>query len=285
MNFKETPFPTKAKNLVWKADLLPTTFSKRIAVFASYSANGKIADYVTYYLKGLKKVCDTIIFIADNPLLPKELEKIKKLVVYAKAKRHYEYDFGSYKRGYLYACDNHLLDNAEELIFCNDSCYGPIFPFKKMFDTMSKKKTDFWGVCANDEYQYHLQSYFLAFHRNVFCSTAFRKFVKSIKKEANVSDVILKYETKFTNILQNAGFKCESYIPFAPDDKTYPYKHAHNLTFFPVYLMEQKCPLLKLKAVTIKKHNHDGIENTLDFLKKANPTIFKFLSIFLTPKS
>ena len=78
MNTKKTPFPAKAENIVWKAELLPVSPSKRVAVFASYSSNGTIADYVTYYLKGLKKVCDTIIFIADNPLLPKELEKIKK---------------------------------------------------------------------------------------------------------------------------------------------------------------------------------------------------------------
>ena len=114
MNSTKTIFPAKTKNIVWKADLSSTKPTKRLAVFASYSSNEKIADYVLYYLKGLKKVCDAIIFIADNPLLAEELDKIKEFVVYAKAKRHNEYDFGSYKRGYIYAYNNRLLDNSAQ---------------------------------------------------------------------------------------------------------------------------------------------------------------------------
>ena len=143
---------------------------KRLAIFASFSANGKIDDYVVYYIKNLKKVCDAIIFVADNSIIPNEFEKIKKYVIYASFNRHGEYDFGSYKRGYLYAKEKGLLNISEELVLCNDSCYAPVYPFENMFSNMKQRKCDFWGICANDQFCYHLQSYFLVFNAKVFKS-------------------------------------------------------------------------------------------------------------------
>jgi hypothetical protein len=269
-------FPDGTEDIIWH-NTIEHKKIKKIAVFASFSADGKIADYVLYYLKGLKKVCDAIIFVTDNPLFPEEINKIKNMVIYAEVARHGEYDFGSYKRGYLYALNNHLLDNAEELIFCNDSCYGPVYPFKKMFKAMSERKLDFWGVCANDEFQYHLQSYFLVFKKKVFNSTVFSDFILSIKKEANVSQVVIKYETRFTNILQEAGFICDSFIPFIPNDEIYPYMYTHNMTYFPLYLMENNCPLLKVKALTKQGCNYEGLFKTLNYVSTVNAELYKYL--------
>ena len=249
----------------------------KIAVFASYSADGKIPDYVIYYLKGLKKICDIIIFVSDNPLFRKEADKLAQYVDYAEISRHGEYDFGSYKRGYQIALANNLLQKAEELIFCNDSCYGPIYPFKRMFNTMKNNKSDFWGICANDEFNYHLQSYFLVFKKNVFTSVVFADFINSVKKEANVSAVVLKYEVKFTHTLQSAGFKCDSFIPFIPDNDVYPYTFSHNLTVFPITLIKNGCPLLKVKALTKLGCNYEGMQQTYDYLCIKNPKLATYL--------
>lgn len=95
----------------------------RIAIFASYDKNGIIHDYVIEYLKYLKEIADKIIFIADNYADEQEQNKLKWLVDYVKFSTHGEYDFRSYKRGYYFAKNNGWLDNANELIFCNDSCF------------------------------------------------------------------------------------------------------------------------------------------------------------------
>lgn len=82
---------------------------KRTAVFAHYDKNNLIQDYVVYYLSELKKCAEKIIFVSDSDVLPEELKKIEGIVEQSIIGRHGEYDFGSYKRGFLYAKENNLL--------------------------------------------------------------------------------------------------------------------------------------------------------------------------------
>ena len=110
--------------------------------------------------------------------------------------KHGEYDFGSYKRGFQWANKNLNLANYEELIFCNDSCYGPIYPFENTFDSMSHKNLDFWGITENSVgfvlnqkrefesgYIKHIQSYFIVFKSQIFLANYFIEFIESIQKE------------------------------------------------------------------------------------------------------
>ena len=105
---------------------------KRVAIFASYNKQGIIADYILYYLRGLQSVVESIIYISDNAVKPEEQKKLDGIVIYKECKRHGCYDFGSYRRGFEWADNNGILDDADELIFCNDSCYGPVFPFENV---------------------------------------------------------------------------------------------------------------------------------------------------------
>lgn len=161
---------------------------KRVAIFAHYSSDSKIEDHVIYYLQGLNQVTDYIIFVSDSDIKESELQKIKNITTKSIAKHHGEYDFGSYKRGFIYAIENNLLADCEELIFANDSCYAPLFQFTEMFNKMSNKKLDFWGATQNSLNNYedgkiHIQSYFIVFKSNVFNSDCFKNFIFSIKKK------------------------------------------------------------------------------------------------------
>ena len=102
---------------------------KRLAIFAGYDKYNIIDDYVLFYLKELKKISD-IIYIADCEMPETELNKIKDYTIKAISEKHREYDFGSYKRGYIYAKENNILENYDYLILCNDSVYGPFFLWK-----------------------------------------------------------------------------------------------------------------------------------------------------------
>ena len=75
---------------------------KRLCIFAHYDKDNIIDDYVIYYLNSLKEVCDDIIFVSDNNLQEEERNKLNGIVSKIIAKSHGEYDFGSYKRGFLY---------------------------------------------------------------------------------------------------------------------------------------------------------------------------------------
>lgn len=124
----------------------------RTAIFAHFDENNQIQPYVLYYLNELKKSCANIIFVSDSNLTVKETKKIKSIVTYSIIGHHGEYDFGSYKRGFLYCIEKKIINDIDELIFCNDSCFGPIgkYGFKKVFETMQTKTCDAWGIVINN---------------------------------------------------------------------------------------------------------------------------------------
>ena len=86
---------------------------KRAVVFAHYDKDSVIDDYVVYYVENLKKVADIVVFVSCNNLSEEEKQKLE--VNHIISEEHEEYDFGSYKRGFLY-----LKDNSSNII---NTCY------------------------------------------------------------------------------------------------------------------------------------------------------------------
>lgn len=212
---------------------------RRLAIFASYSQSAVIEDYVVHYLKALSEVVDGIVFIMDNPVMSGEIDKIGDYIIYAECKRHNEYDFGSYKRGFEYLSRNDLLKEVDELIVCNDSCYGSLFPFNDIFHLMNNRgrEIDFWGISGNNTIKFHIQSFFYVFKKEVFNSRRFSEFLLSVKEECDVKGVILYYEIEFTEILRKEGFLCDTLLDY-PITSTRIEK-----------LVRDKCPLIKVKMV------------------------------------
>lgn len=251
---------------------------KRVAIFASYSNNGLIAEYVLYYLRGLKKVAEEIVFIADNNVAPGEEEKLKGLVTYCKCERHGCYDFGSYRRGFEWAEENGMLDDADELIFCNDSCYGPICPFENVFAEMAKKECDFWGMAKSHEMRTHLQSYFLVFKKNVFSSQCFKDYVHSFVKQDDFWGYVKNYETDFAGHLSEAGFTFASYL----DSSKYEglnNGNPINPTIFPLTTLRDGMPLIKRKIFGcqycfVMKDMPDDVVNCI---KSINSDIYEII--------
>lgn len=185
----------------------------RMAVFAHYDKDAQIDDYVVYYLKELKKIASIVVFVSDCNLPDEELQKISEIVDQCIARRHGEYDFGSYKRGYEYLKKSKLLTNCEELIFANDSCFGPLISFKNIWNEMDTRACDFWGITQYEDKStnLHLQSYFLVFRASLVHSAILENFINSIKRENCKMDVIQKYEIGLSQMLINNGFTMQSF--------------------------------------------------------------------------
>lgn len=247
---------------------------KRVAVFASYSADGYLPPQVLPYLAGLKPLTSAIIVVCDNDLAAGEREKLAPFATHVITGRHGEYDFGSYKRGTAWARENGLLDDADDLILCNDSCFGPVGSFAPMCEAMETRDLDFWGATDSQEFSYHLQSYWVVLSRKVFTSQAFTSFIDGVKKEENVQQVILKYEIGLTKKLLEAGFRADAFLKnnleaTHPKDTTF-----NNISLFPIYTMERGLPLVKVKALHSTKDNNEGQNRTLACLRKTAPNIY-----------
>jgi O-antigen biosynthesis protein len=221
---------------------------------------------VLSYLAGLKSLCHAIIVVFDNDLAPGEREKLLPYAAHVIIGRHGEYDFGSYKRGFEWALEKCLLTDADDLILCNDSCFGPVGSFEPMFVEMDARQLDFWGATDSHEITYHLQSYWLVFSRKVFLSDIFKNFLRAIEKQENVQQVILNYELGLTKALIAAGFIagamcCNNLKGCHEKDPSY-----NNLTLFPIYTLERGVPLVKVKALRVPHTNADGVNRLLKWL-------------------
>ena len=228
---------------------------KRAVVFAHYDKNNQVDDYVIYYIQALKQIAQTIVFVSCNHIEnPECLHGLADKII---DEPHNEYDFGSYKRGFLYLQDN--LEDYDELIFANDSCYGPLYPLENVFSKMDNKKCDFWGITKNrfgliknnDKYKVierpHIQSYFLVFNKNVFLSKVFADFINSIIHHEKKNDIIINYEIGLSETLQNAGFKSGSYIQVF-----YKFNHV-MISFWKILVKKYKIPFIK-RSILNNKH-------------------------------
>lgn len=270
---KEIIFPKECTN-VKKEFSVNQLNKKRLAIFALFSSDGKIHDYVIFYLKGLLKVVDNIIFIADNPLLESEIKKVENLVCFCQAERHSEYDFGSYKRGYEYAKQKGLLENIEDLIFCNDSCVGPIYPLSESFEQVKPIKCDFWGFTACDIHDFHIQSYFMVFKKKVIESNLLEKFLSYVKKQPSFESVVFYYETKLTPFLEFFGF--ESYALFKNYGILYENREKGSVLYPYKFIKKYRMPLVKRKSLNQSSGHEKSkkkIQKTLDFIKTLHPDL------------
>ena len=218
--------------------------TKRIVIFAAFNRGKQIDDYVIYYLNGLKKIADKIIYVADNNPSEAYEQQLKGLADIAIFEKHGEYDFGSWKRGFAAAVQNNWLDDADQLVLCNDSCYAPAFPFAEMFAAMEQKHVDFWGITKNcTGIIEHIQSYFLVFEPQVFKTELLANFFRSVRAEKCFWDVVSHYEVGLSRLLIEEGhFTFDVYCPIKAG--------RHDASKLGTKLLKVRCPLYKRKIFT-----------------------------------
>ena len=245
---------------------------KRAVVFAHYDKDNIIDDYVIYYLNALKEICSKIIFVSCRTLDDSERLKLEGIADYIIAEPHNEYDFGSYKRGFSYLKGNGLED-FDELVFVNDSVYGPFYSLKNIFETM--KGCVFWGITKNN-FGYkknakhffvqrpHIQSYFMVFGKNVFNSKFFSDFILSIEEEKNKKSVISKYEIGLSEMLSEKGFKFNTFIN--------AYGRINNITILKWYqiITRYNMPFLKCSLPRLKNKINTTVQDYPSVIKAVS---------------
>lgn len=183
---------------------------KRLFLFAGFDANGIIDDSLILYVHALSKLGDVVLCM-DSNCKKSEIAKLKSLVLHADGTRHGEYDFGSYKRAYIWARDNLNLSDYDFLYMVNDSVYGPLFPLKKYLEQMESANTDAFGLVKNAKSTHpHIQSWFIGMRKTVFMSDWFDKFMLGITQLDSKGAVTKIYEHGFTKnlVAHNSTWMC-----------------------------------------------------------------------------
>jgi rhamnosyltransferase len=179
-------------------------------IFAHFDKHDQIKAYVLYYLEQLKQVCDQIIFVSSASLDHEQCSRLNHLCAKIIIRENVGHDFYSYKTG-IDAIEN--INEIEQLILCNDSCFGPLFPLPDIFARIALLKADFWGMSANSRPQFHLQSYFLVFNNKIINSDSFKIFWQELQVLNDKDQIIFNYEIGLSQKLIAAGFVAQSFLP------------------------------------------------------------------------
>ncbi|MBR4891690.1 MAG: hypothetical protein IKZ34_00720 [Alphaproteobacteria bacterium] len=180
--------------------------TKRLFLFAGYHPKNIIDDALVHYVKSLSKFGD-IVLCMDSDCPDSEINKIKKHTLHSITARHGEYDFGSYKRAYLWACDNLKLSDYDFVYLVNDSVYGPLYPLDRYFDAMENMGHPAFGLVTKKYTTHpHIQSWFIGTKPEIFLSDWFDKFMRQIKKLANKGQITTLYENGFSELIVKHGF-------------------------------------------------------------------------------
>ena len=173
----------------------------------------------------------------------------------------------------------------DEIILFNDSFFGPIYPFKEMFDKMDNENVNFWGITDHGEapnsrdmcpYGYrprYLQTYFLAFRKNLVKSSEFQEYWANLPNYETFEELTFKHGAVLTKYFEDLGYKWKSYVE--SEDLEESREKAMSFHTYDMYNMvvNRSLPVLKRKAFKSPRSIHlrynmaSDISKTMRYLK------------------
>lgn len=239
------------KKILWRNSI----GMKRLCIFSIYDPEGQIDEYIYYWLKEFREVCDEIIAISNGRLKTGHLlsQYAEQIIV----RNNMGFDGGAYAD----VLTNHLsyekIQEFDEIILCNDTCYGPFVPMQEIFSKMESKENDFWGIQLwNEGYAHWINSFFLAFRKNVIKNINWFKYFKEHidQKAFCMAEAYGNYEMGMYLWLTKNNYHYDYYaIPT-----------GNHCMKCPDYFIE-KChfPFLKKRAFCPEHYHEDNLRKAL----------------------
>ncbi|MCQ2796662.1 MAG: glycoside hydrolase family 99-like domain-containing protein [Bacilli bacterium] len=254
---------------------------KSIAIVACYLKESVLPYYLLKYIDYLSTKFDGIILISDSPILKTQIKLLENKIIYGLFRRHNQYDFGSYKLGYLFLKNNNLIGNLDRLLLTNDSIFGPIFNMDSIFTDMNNRNYDFWGLVNSTDIKLHIQSWFLMINKKILQTNVLEKFLCKVKKQKSAWDVVLKYEVELSIFLESKGFASGVYIDSRKNFKE-KNEMTGNLMLYPyTFISKIKFPFIKIKAFSEYTQYVDQRRDTLNYLRKLSNEYFFIIYDYL----
>lgn len=258
---------------------------KRLGIFCCYDAEGIVDDYIYYMLNDIKENLDKLFLVCNGFLNQESIYRLNKISENIILRDNVGFDAGAWQE-VMFHIDLINLSNYDEIILFNDSFFGPIYPFKEIFDKMDTENVDFWGITKQGKapnhknlcpYGYvptHLQTYFLAFRKNLFESDDFKNFWTNLPEYENNEELTFKFEAVLTKHFKDLGYEWKAYVE--TNDLEESMEKSMNLYAYDMYnlVANRSLPILKRKAFKIPREDHlrynmaSDLSNTLTHLEE-----------------
>ncbi|WP_420430901.1 rhamnan synthesis F family protein [Hyphobacterium sp.] len=183
-----------------------------VAVLVTWDTRGRIHDFLIEHMKSLKAAGRAVILVSNSPEFPEsEIEKARPHCALIAWRRNRGYDFGAYRDGILLVPD---YDRLQSLIVINDSIYGAFQPLAPLIDRAGPGRADVWGMTDSWDTRWHLQSYFLLFHKAALQHDWVKSLWRNWKQVQSKSWIINRLEIGLTGRLEKHGLRCAALYPY-----------------------------------------------------------------------
>ena len=187
----------------------PVTLGSDVALFIHFDRNGRVAEHVRLYVRGLRDNGFSVIFVTNSGQCDDaHARALRELCHAIVVRRNVGYDFGAIRE----ALDHFGLprEGTRRLLIANDSVYGPLTPLSDMLARVDFEAADFWSATDSWQHRYHLQSYFLLAGRRVLTDPAWRAFWLGVRQVSSRAWVVARYEVGLTQALLRGGLRCKA---------------------------------------------------------------------------
>lgn len=178
----------------------------RAILLAHYDRDGIIDPYVIAAAREYRRFADTLVLISvSTKTLPRDVSEIVDVFIH---RENIGYDFGSWKAGLLSLGD---IDRFEEILFVNDSIYGPLFDLTPALNHTRTSRSDLWGMVRSEQHADHIQSWFFAARSSLIRSHAYSNFWGSAGEQfSHKNEFIFRQEIGLSTSLRSAGFQIDA---------------------------------------------------------------------------
>lgn len=239
--------------------------NNRILFYVHFNKKDKLAKHVIYQIKKLRPIYNNIIFISNSKLSIKDRSIISKHTNKIIQRENRGYDFAAWHDG-MNVVGWDRVRTFGSVTVMNDTCFGPLYDMKEIFDKMDNSDADFWGMTDHTFTKVgmpgtdgciprHIQSYFMVFNQNVVNSKVFFDFWSDVKEFKDVFKVIQNYETRITEILESAGFKSSTLINTDQYTKDNEIDTPNYSEMQPLIIIKEGIPFAKVKSFLWTPHN------------------------------
>lgn len=227
--------------------------AKRLAIFAFFDADGIVDDYIPYLLERVGRFCEKQVVVVNGTLTPESEEKIRPFAACVRYRPNEGYDITAYKEGFL--AESGALEQYDEVLFYNQTIFGPVCPLDAMFAEMGKRDVDFWGLTRHRGAPQaswredvvippHVQSFFFAVRGAMLHAQEFLCYWRELPPIHSYWDAVEKHEILFTKRFADQGYRWDTYV----DTSALETFNDYPLMGCPVPLLRAGCPFFKRKS-------------------------------------
>lgn len=227
---------------------------RTLGILSVYDSQGVIDNYLIYYAQSLKDAIDDLIIVINGNIDSKGFYNLKQISDKIILRANTGYDAGGYKAA-LEQYGKEFVLQYDQIVFSNDTCFGPFIPFKVIFEYMEHKPEDFWGFeYLDNDYLSIMGTFFIVFRKSAMADV-FDFYGQLNTENMHRNDVVRIVEIGLFHYLISQNYKFTYYS----DIDRYDMYQAPNYC-------TKKCglPLMKKRCFDSVKYQKD---NCVDLLK------------------